>query len=202
MKTVKMTVTNNEVILADALAATENLGKEAGLDRKSLLHLRLLSEELFGMIRGIAGQIEADYTIEAEGKDFTVTMNSAIDLTDEMREQFISASSSGKNSAATGFMGKLRVMIAEMIFSAKENAPYAMMNTAAAYTAGSSYEGAAYVWTMTAYKDEVKKSMATGAGKNAEWDELEKSIVANIADDVKVSIVGRNVQISVYKSFN
>lgn len=96
MKTVKMTVTNNEVILADALAATENLGKEAGLDRKSLLHLRLLSEELFGMIRGIAGQIEADYTIEAEGKDFTVTMNSAIDLTDEMREQFISASSSGK----------------------------------------------------------------------------------------------------------
>jgi len=33
------------------------------------------------------------------------------------------------------------------------------------------------------------------------WDEIERSIIANIADDVKVSIVGKNVEIAVYKAF-
>ena len=128
-------------------------------------------------------------------------MSSQIALTDEMRKQFISASTSGKNSAATSFMGKIRVMIANMMFSAEEAIPYAMINTAAAYTAGSTYEDAVYVWTMTSYKDEVKKNIKDSKDASEAWDQLEKSIVANIADDIKVSIAGKNVQITVFKKF-
>ncbi len=53
-----------------------------------------------------------------------------------------------------------------------------------------------YQWSMEKYKSELKK-------KNDEdsWDELEKSIVANIADDVSVNIVGSDVEIIVTKAF-
>ena len=34
-----------------------------------------------------------------------------------------------------------------------------------------------------------------------EWDGLEKSIVANIADDVSISIVGSKVDINISKAF-
>ena len=201
MKTEKITVTADEAKITEALNATEGMGKSAGLDGKSILHLRLLSEELFGMLRGIAGEVESKYWIEAEDKSFKLNMSSQIALTDEMRKQFISASTSGKNSAATSFMGKIRVMIANMMFSAEEAIPYAMINTAAAYTAGSTYEDAVYVWTMTSYKDEVKKNIKDSKDASEAWDQLEKSIVANIADDIKVSIAGKNVQITVFKKF-
>ena len=54
----------------------------------------------------------------------------------------------------------------------------------------------AYQWSMEKYKAEVKKQ------KDEEsWDELEKSIVANIADEVSVRIIGANVEIIVTKAF-
>ena len=37
---------------------------------------------------------------------------------------------------------------------------------------------------------------------SAEWDELEKSIVANIADDIKIAIAGNKVEMTAYKKFN
>jgi len=198
MKTDGIIVTANDNKITEALAMTEKLGKEAGLDSKSNLHLRLLAEELFGMLRGIAGDVEAKYWLEAEGKSFKINLKSQISLSDEMREQFIAASTSKKNAATASFMGKIRVMIANMIFSAEETIPLAVMNTAAAYTAGSTYEGAAYVWTMTAYK----KAVGDNLDENRDaWDQLEKSIVANIADDIKVSIAGKTVEITVFKAF-
>ena len=112
-----------------------------------------------------------------------------------MRKQFISASTSGKNDASRGVMGKIKVMIANFMFSAKEALPYALINTSAAYHMGAASGETAAMWSMSLYKDEVKESDAE------EWDELEKSIVANIADDVKVCILGDTVEIIINKTF-
>ena len=50
-------------------------------------------------------------------------------------------------------------------------------------------------WTLNRYKDAERN--------NAEpWDELEKSIIANLADDVIVAVKGNNVEISIIKNFN
>lgn len=201
METEKIVVTSAGVRFDEALAVTEDLGIKAGLDKKSVLHLRLLAEELFGMLRGIAGEVEANYWIENSGKNFEIHMKSEVRVTEEMRSRFLSAASSGKNAAAVSFMGKIRVMIADTLLSAKEAVPYAMINAAAAYTGGGAYEEAAYVWTMSSYRDEIRKNIENGNEASKAWDELEKSIVANIADDIKVSIVGKKVDITVYKAF-
>ncbi len=204
MKTEKMIISSQEVGMPEALAATEELGTKCGLERKQKLHLRLLAEELFGMLRSIAGELEADYWVEYEGKSFELHMKSNVTMTDEIRSQLLSASSSGENAAAKGFMGKLRVLIAEALFS---STPYDSQMAAGMSLGMMDMDGLSmeetfgYYWSMDRYMNEVKKQMADSADAAEAWDELEKSIVANIADEVSVRILGSNVEIIVAKSF-
>lgn len=204
MKTEKMVISSREIGMQEALAATEKLGTECGLERKQMLHLRLLAEELFGMLRGIAGDLEADYWVEYEGKSFQLHMKSNIIMTDEMHDQLLSVSSSGENAAAKGFMGKLRVLIAEALFT---RTPYDSQMAAGMSIGMMSMDGPSmqetfdFYWSMDRYMREVKDQMSDSADAAEAWDELEKSIVANIADEVNVCILGSNVEIIVAKSF-
>ena len=198
MKSLFVSVNSEGDGTAEALALAEALGRESGLEGKNLIRLRLLTEELLGMLRGIAGRVEANFWLEAEGRNFEIHMKSEVGITPEMREQFLSASSSGKNDAARGLMGKIRVMIASALLSMKETMPYAMMNYAASYPTGGEYSA---VWSMSSYRDEVSHGLDHTEEATAAWDELEKSIVANIADDVRVRIVGKTVEIIVLKAF-
>ena len=201
MKTTPIAVTSKGAGISEALAFTEKLGIENGLDKKSVLHLRLLSEELFGMLRGIAGEVSADYWLETKGSKYELHMKSDVKMTDEMREQFLSASSDGKNYAAKGLMGKIRVLFADMLYYAKESFPYAMINAASAYPMGAASVENANVWSMAIYKEELEKHKNESEAASDDWDELEKSIVANIADDVKVKLARGSAEIIIYKAF-
>ena len=196
MKTEKISINNRELGMTVALSMTEKLGAEQGLERKQILHLRLLAEELFSMLRSLTGEVDAEYWLEYEGKRFDIHMKSDVVLTDELRQQFLSASTSGENAAAKGVMGKLRVMIAEALVT-RPSVPAFSLGLVSAASPTAQVAGAnAYQWSMEKYKAEVKKQ------EDAEsWDELEKSIVANIADEVSVRIIGANVEIIVTKAF-
>ena len=196
MKTERISINNRELGMTVALSMTEKLGAEQGLERKQILHLRLLAEELFSMLRSLTGEVDAEYWLEYEGKRFDIHMKSDVVLTDELRQQFLSASTSGENAAAKGVMGKLRVMIAEALVT-RPSVPAFSLGLVSAASPTAQVAGAnAYQWSMEKYKAEVKKQ------KDEEsWDELEKSIVANIADEVSVRIIGANVEIIVTKAF-
>ena len=57
----------------------------------------------------------------------------------------------------------------------------------------------AYMWSLQRYKSALDgiEDMETEDA----WDELEKSIVASIADDVQVSVKGSSVEIAIFKNF-
>ncbi len=205
MKTKKMYVDSRGGGMEEALCTTEKLGAESGLERKPLLHLRLLAEELFGMLRSIAGMVEAEYRVEYEGRNFSLRLRSDLKMTGEMRQQFLSASTSGENAAAKGIMGKIRIMIAE--FMADDSSESALLDGLSlglmnmASPSASDVGAGAFFWSMDKYRDEVKKKKNDGEDAAEAWDELEKSIVANIADDVSVRILGPRVEIIVSKAF-
>ena len=67
MNTQEFTLTSQGLGMNEALDATEKLGKEGGLNEKNLMQLRLLAEELFGMLKSITGNQEAVYHAEQEG---------------------------------------------------------------------------------------------------------------------------------------
>lgn len=195
MKTQEIKVTSSGLGIEEALELTEKTGSESGLQPKENLHLRLLAEELLGMVRSIVREVEADYWIEAEGKDYALHLKSDPQLNKESYSQLISVSSRNENDAARGFMGKLRNMI-EVALLPDADGPSLVtlelmsMGSPGGYSVGNEN----YEWSLKKYK--------TGVEDESEaWDELEKSIVASIADDVHISIEGSHVEITILKSF-
>ena len=203
MKTENITISSRGQGIEEALAMTESLGTESGLAEEEKLHLRLLAEELLGMLRSVAGEVSADYWIIQEEKKFELHMQSEVILTDEMREQLISASTSGENAAGKGIMGKIRLMIEDVFLSRSMEAVItsglAMSLMSSASATGQSSGADAYLWSLNQYKKEVEAKRMKDEGEA--WDELEKSIIAKIADEVTVWIMGSSVEIIVYKAF-
>ena len=186
----------------EALDITEKAGNYGNLAHQDILRLRLLSEELIGMLRGIAGKVDSEFWLENKGNEYFIQVKSVIELSKELREQLISASTSGKNAASAGFMGKIRDFISVALLPSKEydsvmnTAPFGFMAMGCEEVFD---ETSSYQWTLQTYKESLDKSEEED--KKEEWDELEKSIVGSIADDVQVSVKGYEVEITIIKKF-
>ncbi len=195
-------VTSQGSGMLEALAATEKLGAESGLDRKENLRLRLLAEELFGMVRSIVGDVEARYWLEQEDSRFEIHLQSDVEMTQETRRQLIAVSTQGENAAARGFMGKLRDMIAAALLPSEEGPSmlslgFMTMGSPGGMRAG----GGGCDWTLSKYRSEVENGRSRGGAAEDAWDELEKSIVASIADEIRVRVKGSAVEITIAKTF-
>lgn len=190
----------------EAAELTERVGAESRLKRSEVLRLRLLAEELIGMLRGIAGNVEAEFGIERLYRQFTLRLTADIAMSREMHERLIAVSSQKKNDAAQSFMGKLREMIAVALLP-KESGEDAVADFSLGImgAAGNTIDYSTrlpkdtFYWSMQQYRENVESGR--GNETAAAWDELEKSIVANIADEVSVRIVGTNVGITIEKTF-
>ena len=208
MKTAEITVTSSGKGINEALAQTETLGMECGLKSKEILRLRLLAEELFGMAKNIVGEIEACYYAKADNRRFEINISSDVDMTKEMKKQLISVSSGNGNTASAGFMGKLKDMIGTALLPKDAGAnlwssfSLGLMGVASNSSPAAQAAAAdAYYWSMQNYKKAVDSKRSDDEAAKQAWDELEKSIIANIADEITVCIKGTNVKISVQKQF-
>ena len=57
-----------------------------------------------------------------------------------------------------------------------------------------------YEWSMLRYEEQLAARIrAEDTTAKEAWDEIEKSVVAHVADDVKVSIRGRTVEMTILK---
>ena len=57
-------------------------------------------------------------------------------------------------------------------------------------------------WSMRAYRQQVRTSVEQNRKGAAEaWDELERSVVAHVADEVKVRIDGYEVEMTAIRQF-
>ena len=209
MKTDIIIITNTGKGLHEAMEQAAAAGNYRGLGKKEALRLRLLAEEMLGMFREITGEIEGEFWLESEGKRFELHLCAHPNVTGAMRDELLAVSSTGKNAAAVGVMGKLRELF-ESAFAAME-----MTDPASYYTQGllsmPTAEGlgpmaynasvGATAWSMQKYKATVAEKKDDESVAKEEWDELEKSIVANLADEVRVAIRGREVEMVVYKNF-
>ena len=53
-----------------------------------------------------------------------------------------------------------------------------------------------YLWTLDHYRNSIKKDEQA-----ADWDELEKSVIASVADDVIIGVKGTKADIVLIKKF-
>ena len=159
------------------------------LSHKSALHLRLLSEEMMCMMRAIAGDVDGEFWIENKGPSYELHLRCNIFMDDRRRQMLLSASSSGKNEAERGFMGKLRAF-----FEPTEGLPLF-------YSFDADGTCSDMVWSMQSYQKMLRQYVGQNReGAEEAWDELEKSVVSRLADEVKVGIRGSEVEMTVFKN--
>ena len=164
----------------DALAMTERLSADSGLTKNDRLHLRLLAEELISLLQSAKGDLAAEYYLEVSGQDYELHLNADVELTPEMKNIFISSRSKDGNETK-GLMGRIRQIVGSALISKKEST---------------------ISWSLNDYRREIEQELKSKDNESlGTGDELEKSIIANLADDVKVKIDGNNVEITVYKKF-
>ena len=206
MKTEIVNIFSNGEGRDGALELTERTGAYCGLDSKSALRLRLLSEELIELIRPFAGDLQGDFWLETEGSNIEIHLKTEIPMDLQTRKELLAVSSTGKNAAAKGIIGKIREMIATATLpddpETRVMADQALGLIALGSQVGSHYGGAeAYSWSMTNYVTCVNTGNIDLEVRQEAQDELERSIVANLADEVKVNIVKSEVEVAIYKSF-
>jgi len=201
MKSDVIHVSSDGTGIQEALEKTEATGRYANLDQKETVRLRLLAEELMGMLQSITGRLSADYWVEAEGKDFQLHLKAIQLMTHEFRKTLLGVSTSGKNENAKGFMGRFRDMFSRMMEPEDDSIPTFYSGgwyDAEAASAGMSMAVmGAEMWSMNEYRE----TLANRAENEEAWDELEKSIVASLADEIKVGIGNNEVEMVIFKKF-
>ncbi len=203
MKTDVIEITANGAGFENVLEETERAAAYRGLNPKQALRLRLLAEEMTGMLKTLVGGERFRYWIESEGTAFALHLETQTIVTRALREALLKASSSGKNAAAKGFMGRLREILTSM---SESYDPAAEMGYGYSYVDMIDFDAsmdmmpnaALYGWSLKAYREAVIENKEKEPEK---WDELEKSITARLADDVKIFIRGNNVEMVIEKTF-
>ena len=190
MKTDILTISSDGSNMDAALAQVDKVAAYKELSPKNALYLRLLAEETMALVRAIAGNVNGDFWMEDDGQVYTLHLRVMTLVDEKKRSQLLAASTSGKNEATRGFMGKIRSFFE----------PSSGVTMFSAGIGGSPQMYNSYAWSMEDYKDQLRQySEQNRQGAKEAWDELEKSVVGHLADDVKVSILGRTVEMTISK---
>lgn len=198
MKSNVCKIENGTRDLTAILVESERVAEYNGLTHKQALQLRLLCEEIDGMLPHIIDDFDGELWIEFENGVCKVNVSIEFrEFTSKKKEELVSIAKNKKNAAAVGIVGKIRDSLEN--FFLDEESMEALALSSGTFSLGTGYsEGVdyAYIWRLDEYRSTVKKEEQTEA-----WDELEKSVIASAADDVIVGVKGRKADIIIVKKF-
>lgn len=180
------------------LKECEKFAEYNGFEKKQALHLRLLCEEIDGLLPNILGDFDGDFWIEYN--DGVCKINVSIEFFDfavEKKKELIKIAKNKKNSAVTGVVARIRSAIEDFFLDGTNVQDFEMVDNSyfpIENTDGSNYYS--IIWNLKQHKKMVQQKK-----KENDWDELEKSIIASIADDITVGVRGRHATIVIIKNF-
>lgn len=160
----------------DAQQETKDFAAKAGLSDQDARHLCLITEEMLSLVNSVTGTLNAEFWLENEGTDFQLHLSAKQKLGNTQRSDLIESSSSGKNEAAKGFLGKLREMFVSALSVSGDIEKY---------------------YGSDGYSADISDEIIA----MPKWDKYERSILLAISDDVKVGIQGGVVDLTVLKKF-
>ena len=198
MKSNVCKIENGTGDLTAILQESERVAEYNGLDHKQSLWLRLLCEEIDGMLPNIIDGFEGELWIDFEDGVCKVNVSIQIpELNAEKKRELLGIAKNRRNAAAVGIVGRIRDSIENFFLDETKMDALALSSgicgLGAGYGEGIDYT---YLWRLQEYRGSVKKEEQAQA-----WDELEKSVIASVADDVIVGVKGRKASILIVKNF-
>ena len=195
MKSDIITVNASGNGVKEALTQTEKIAEIKGLSREDQMKLRLLTEEMMGMLQGLTGEVESEFYIEEENNDYVLHLSTNTEMYAEKRQRLVEATTENRNAAAVGITGKLRSLFESLLEPKDAQTPsVASLGSLGAF---SSTGGGTSMWMLSQYRNQVQEEENAADA----WDELEKSVVAKLADDVHIGIRGKCVEMTIHKKF-
>ncbi|SEP98669.1 hypothetical protein SAMN02910369_00978 [Lachnospiraceae bacterium NE2001] len=185
----------------EVLNEAEAFSETMKLSEKDSLRVRLLTEETMSMVRALTGELELTLSFISQADACIIKVETDTLLSPMKKENILSASTSGKNAAVTGVMEKIRDIF-ETAFMLPDGAEFNdYVNPALAMGIPTDmYSGQLMdvtYWTLAGYRSRVEEEGETQEQKE-KWDELEKSVVSKLADDVQVGVKGNHVVMSIF----
>ncbi len=207
METNKIAVNDHGIGRTQVFSELEKFAAYQELTRQETLRLRLLAEEMLGMLGGIVGEYGAYFWMEGERKKVTLHLDAYVELDVEKKKELLTVSSSGRNVAARGLMGRIREMVEDLLLHYDDVSRYASDNCMTMLpdddrgmvTAGMDWTNSR--WSLDRYRLAAEAHHPADGEPEDDWDELEKSIVAKLADDVQVGIHSDKVELVIKKKF-
>jgi hypothetical protein len=204
MKSNVCKIENGTKDLDAILKESEKVAVYNELSHKEALKLRLICEEIDGMLPNIIDDFSGDFWIDFENGVCKVNVSIELNkFTAEKKEGLVAIAKNKKNAAAVGIVGKIRsaledVFLSEDSFGGGDMSLGSRYFVTEYYNGMDAYHGVDYacLWSLEQYRSSVKKEE-----KSEAWDELEKSVIASVADDVIVGVKGKRADITVVKKF-
>lgn len=197
MVTNKCVLTGSEEDLEAVLKEVELAAVYNRLARKPSIQLRLLAEEMIGVERGILGFVRGEFYMENDKNEYKLHLDAQLNLEPSERDAFVNVSSSKRNEVYKGFKGKILKAIDSMMgtgaASAGVTTPMASTYMENEVITGFQSNGLD-LWQLTRYEEENRDNQEI-------WDELEKSIVACLADDILIGFREGQLRMTVIRKF-
>ena len=197
MKTDKLWVSSAVRRQEDADEILRDFADSNGITGRDRQYLRLLTEETLGMANQLLKVFDGEIWLE------TTPSGYEIDLEADVRE-----GDSGKPAPAAspeGFMARIAEMLncsymfdnlAEMPEDLAGMLPDYMSYGIRREAGGPAWAGR---WSLSAYRFSLQERQKTDSGAALVLEELEKSIVARLADEVTIGIRGQRIRLVITK---
>lgn len=194
-----ISVKNDGTGVIEAVNETERFAEYQKLSHKDALRLRLLAEEMTGLVKNLVGDFDGRFWVEGDKNAVSLCLEADCSVDSERYDALLKVSTSGRNEAHKGFMGKLTGIFEYCMMSYETSAKYSGGYFDYMYDDVTNF-GYEKMWSLAAMRNELENMDETTETKE-EWDELEKSIVASLADEVTVGVKSHKVRLVIKKSF-
>ena len=175
---------------AAALREAEQFAEATGLTGKPALHLRLLAEELLGVVNGVTEVRDGTFVIELKDGEYRLLLSAqTFPMGEAAERKLLDASSSGENDLHQGVAGKLR-MVADWYAKGADRSNRGTV-------AGGFSDDPSEEWSLVRLRNQRSREK-----KAQKWDEFETSVLNHLADDVRVGLRRDKVTITVHKTFH
>ena len=197
MTTVKLWISDYVRRNDDAYDMMKEFAEKNGITGKDCYHLGLLTEEVLGMANQILHVYDGELWVESTATGYEIILEAAVHK-----------KTSGKavpTASPEGFMAKIAEMLnCSYVFENTMETPEDLAGMLPDYMRyGIQEEKEAKVWagrwSLSAYRDNLRNRREENPKAEPALDELEKSIVAHLADEVTIRIHGHRIRLVISK---
>jgi hypothetical protein len=190
--------------LSKELDRADDIIDELGLEGKSAIHAKLVFEETLGMLAQMIENYKAVVWLEKYKDSFCLKLLAKTEMDYDKKSELLSLASNHKNSSIKGFMDKVGDVIQNGLLNyenvANLSREYGGIIDCGSLGMYSGMEGVSeygMMWSLNDYRESLEEARSSDEASKDAWDELEKSIVANLANDVIVGVKGDRVEMTI-----